>query len=179
MNRMAQLIERIGSLQRSEMRRYALEHNLQMVHLEVLMYLQHCNRYSDTTQAISDFLGQTKGSISQTVTFLERENYIRRVQDENDKRVYHLELLAKSRRLVEDFEVRFYGEFEGLQNLTEKSLEALLAKVQKKNSLKSFGLCSTCRFNTNPTGKKFVCGLTGEALSNEEVKLNCKDHQEV
>lgn len=96
MNRISQLIERIGALQRSEMRRYALEHGLQMVHLEVLSYLQRCNRYSNTTQALSDFLGQTKGSISQTVGFLEGEGYIKRVQDQNDKRVFHLELNARA-----------------------------------------------------------------------------------
>lgn len=176
MNKITQLIDRIGVLQRSEMRRYALEHGLQMVHLEVLTYLQNCNRYSDTTQSLSDFLGQTKGSISQTVGFLETEGYLKRNQDEKDKRVYHLELLPKARRLVQDFDARFYGLFD-TENLTEKSLEEALVKIQKQNGLRSFGICSTCRFNTNPTGKKFVCGLTGEHLSSDDIKLRCREHE--
>ncbi len=176
MGRIASLIERIGSLQRSEMRRYALEHNLQMVHLEVLTYLENCNRYSDTTQALSDFLGQTKGSISQTVNFLESEAYLKRVQDIKDKRIFHLHLLPKSRKLVEGFNQQFWGSFSSV-NLTEKSLEEALLKVQKQNAHRSFGICSTCRFNNNPTGKKFVCGLTLETLSNEDVKLRCREHE--
>ncbi len=170
------LIERISALQRSEMRRYALAHNLQMVHLEVLTYLENCNRYSDTTQALSEYLGQTKGSISQTVNFLENEGYLKRVQDLKDKRIFHLHLLPRSRKLVEGFDEIFWGKFSS-ENITEKSLEDVLAKVQKQNGLKSFGICSTCRFNNNPTGKKFVCGLTLETLSNEDVKLRCREHE--
>lgn len=176
MNKIAHLIERIGALQRSEMRRYASEKGLQMVHLEVLMYLAQCNRYSNTTQALSDFLGQTKGSISQTVGFLENENYLKRIQDQKDKRVFHLEISAKARRIAEEFTERFYGNFSG-EVISEKSLENMLMQIQKQNGLKSFGICDTCRFNTNPTGKKFVCGLTGENLSNEEVKLHCHEHE--
>jgi len=176
MNRFSYLIERIGALQRSEMRRYASELSLQMVHLEVLMYLRHSNRYSNTTQALSDFLGQTKGSISQTVGFLENEGYLKRVQDLQDKRVFHLELLPKSNRIVESFEEKFYGQFP-TDNISEKTLEEALLKIQKQNGLRSFGLCSTCRFNTNPAGRKFVCGLTGETLSSEDIKFMCREHE--
>lgn len=175
MNRIAYLIERIGALQRSEMRRYAAELGLQMVHLEVMMYLQNCNRYSDTTQGLSEFLGQTKGSISQTIGFLEGEGYLRRAQDLSDKRVFHLELLPKSRRIVQKFEEQFYGDF-AAEKISEKSLEEALVKVQKRNGLKSFGLCSTCRFNSNPSGNKFICGLTGQSLSNTEIHLYCREH---
>lgn len=160
------------------MRRYASEYGLQMVHLEVLSYLQHSNRYSDTTQALSEFLGQTKGSISQTVGFLENAGYLKRIQDLTDKRVFHLELPSKSRRIVQAFEERFYGKFPA-EDISEKTLEAILMRIQKQNGLRSFGLCSTCRFNTNPTERKFVCGLTGETLSNDDVKLRCREHEAI
>jgi len=176
MSRVLDLIERIGALQRSEMRRYALEHGLQMVHLEVLIYLRRCNRYSDTTQALSEFLGQTKGSISQTVGFLEQAGYLRKTQDGADKRVFHLELSAKSHRIVQGFEEQFYGKFPQ-DGVSEKSLQDALERIQKQNGLKSFGLCATCRFNLNPNGRKFVCGLTNESLSTEDITLRCREHE--
>lgn len=148
-----------------------------MVHLEVLTYLHNSNRYSDTTQALSEYLGQTKGSISQTVGFLENAGYLKRVQDETDKRVFHLIPLAKGRRLAQDFETHFYGEID-LASLSEKSLEAALYRLQKKNGLKAFGLCANCRHNSNPTGHKFVCGLTGEALSADETRLRCREFED-
>lgn len=178
MDRIAQLLERLGALQRSELRRYAQEQGLQMVHLEVLAYLLSANRYSDTTQALSEYLGQTKGSISQTVSFLEEQEYLKRSQDEKDRRVFHLRPLPKGRRLVQDFDSLFYGNLK-LDKVSEKSIEHSLREIQKKNGLKSFGLCFSCRHNSNPTGQKFVCGLTGENLSLSETRLRCREHEEV
>lgn len=177
MNRITQLLERIGALQRSELRRFAQEKGLQMVHLEVLGYLQNCNRYSDTTQALSEYLGQTKGSISQTLGYLEEEGYLKRTQDQDDKRVFHLSPLASGRKLVQEFESRFFGEID-ISVLSEKSLEEALSRLQKKSGARSFGICSTCRYNTNPTGQQFVCGLTGEKLSVDDTKLRCREHEE-
>lgn len=177
MNRVAQLLERMGALQRSELRRYAQEHGLQMVHMEVLGYLEHANRYSDTTQALSVYLGQTKGSISQTVGFLEGEAYLKRAQDESDKRVFHLTPTAKGRRLVRDFEDRFYGGI-ALENLSERSLEQVLIRLQHRNGRRAFGLCATCRHNSNPAGRKFVCGLTGEGLSADDTQKRCREFED-
>lgn len=176
MKRIDQLLERLGALQRSESRRYAQEHGLQMVHLEVLNYLHRCNRYSDTTQALSEYLGQTKGSISQTLAFLEGEGLLRRTRDEQDRRVFHLALSPKARRLVHEFEERFYGEID-LETLSEKSLTEAISRLQKKNGLKGFGLCAACHHNSNPGGQKFQCGLTGESLTVEDTKLICREFQ--
>jgi DNA-binding MarR family transcriptional regulator len=48
-------------------------HGLQPVQLEVLNYLSSCNRYSDTPMAVTEYLGQTKGTVSQTIKTLEKK----------------------------------------------------------------------------------------------------------
>lgn len=53
---------------------FAAEEGLQLVHVEILQYLSVCNRYSDTTQTISEYLGQTKGSIFQSLGHLEENS---------------------------------------------------------------------------------------------------------
>src|SRR5687768_12799752 len=108
MNYLAQYIERISALHRSVMRRFAQEEELQTVHLEILVYLVQCNHYSDTTQALSDYLGQTKGSISQSLSLVEEQGFIRRQQDEKDKRVFHLLVTPKGRNLVQRFNEFFH-----------------------------------------------------------------------
>ncbi len=148
-----------------------------MVHLEVLAHLRNSNRYSDTIQALSEYLGQTKSSISQTVGFLESEGYLKRTRDEKDKRVFHLTPSPKGRRLVQEFESRFFGDVD-VDTLSVKSLERTLREIQKRNGLRSFGLCFSCRHNLNPSGQKFVCGLTGESLSANDTKLRCREHEE-
>ena len=168
------LIERLSALHRNLMRRFAAEEGLQFVHIEILHYLSLCNHYSDTTQAISDYLGQTKGSISQSVGHLETNNFIKRFQDKKDKRVFHLSLTAKgflvSERLNEGI---------NLQNSVKQdsSLQSVLNAFQKKNGMKSFGICSTCKHNQSPGGDTFICGLTNEKLSNEDITKICREHE--
>ncbi len=173
-NAVSQWVERLSALHRSLMRKFATEEGLQFVHVEILQYLSICNRYSDTTQAISDYLGQTKGSISQSLGLLEEKGLIKRVQDKIDKRVFHLSLLSKgasvTKRLLESIHL------DGSDKL-EPQLINVLTSIQKKNGLKGFGTCLSCRFNQSPGKNSFVCGLTKEKLSVDEVKKICKEHE--
>ena len=68
-----QLLERLAGLLRSESRKLLSEYGLQPVQFEALHYLSNCNRYSDTPMAVTEYLGQTKGSVSQTLKVLEKK----------------------------------------------------------------------------------------------------------
>jgi DNA-binding MarR family transcriptional regulator len=169
----SQWLERLSALHRNLMRRFAAEEGLQLVHVEILQYLSVCNRYSDTTQTISEYLGQSKGSISQSLGHLEENDFIKRTQDQIDRRVYHLALIAKgklvARRILDSINL------EGAEKL-EPALKTMLASVQKKNGLRGFGTCISCKFNLNSGKNSFVCGLTKEKLSMDDVKKICKEH---
>lgn len=63
-------IERISSLRSSLVRKAATAAGLQFIHAEILEYLGRCNRYSNTAQALTEYLGLTKGSVSQSLKLL-------------------------------------------------------------------------------------------------------------
>ena len=86
------LIERIGNLLRTELRKSGHDLGLQPVHLEALHFLSICNRYSDTPMAVTDYLGATKGTVSQTLKVLETKGYLTKVVDVKDRRVQHLKV---------------------------------------------------------------------------------------
>ncbi len=173
-NAVSQWLERLSALHRNLIRKFATEEGLQFVHVEILQYLSVCNRYSDTTQAISDYLGQTKGSISQSLRILEEKKFVKRLQDTADRRVFHLSLLPKgiavTSRMLESIQL------DGADKL-EPQLKDLLSSIQKKNELKGFGTCLSCRFNQSPGKNQFVCGITKEKLSLEDVKKICREHE--
>ena len=89
-----ELVERLGNLMRSEMRKAGSDETLQPVHLQALIYLTKANRYSNTPQALADYLGLTKGTVSQTLLVLDRRGLIERYQDDVDRRVVRLRLSA-------------------------------------------------------------------------------------
>ncbi len=170
----SQWLERLSALHRNLMRRFAAEEGLQLVHVEILQYLSVCNRYSDTTQTISEYLGQTKGSISQSLGHLEENGFIKRTQDKVDKRIFHLALTVKgnsvAQRMLESINL------DGADRL-EPALKTMLTSIQKKNGLRGFGTCNSCKFNQNPGKNSFICGLTNEKLSSDDVKKICREHE--
>ncbi len=157
------------------MRKFALKRGLQLIHIEILEYLSMCNRYSDTTQTLSLYLGQTKGSISQSLKFLEEENFVKKTQDKTDKRVFHLSLMAKGSAAIVDFHSAFSFKGQGAEH--ENLFKFHLFELQKKHGLKSFGVCATCKFNQSLSKDKFQCGLTEESLSFEDLQKICREHE--
>src|SRR5436305_9438981 len=85
-----ELVERLGNLMRSELRKSGSDEALQPVHVQALVYLSKANRYSNTPQALADYLGLTKGTVSQTLLLLDRRGLIERFEDDIDRRVVRL-----------------------------------------------------------------------------------------
>ena len=54
-----ELVERLGNLMRAELRKSGADEQLQPVQVQALIYLSKANRYSNTPQALTDFLGLT------------------------------------------------------------------------------------------------------------------------
>jgi len=70
------LSERLGTLTRARLRQSGLAHGLQAIHLQVLMYLAQANRLSNTPQGTTEYLGLTKGTVSQSILVLARKRLI-------------------------------------------------------------------------------------------------------
>lgn len=176
MNKTFNELERLCALQRHLQRKAATEEGLQTIHLEIIQYLALCNRYSNTTQALADYLGVTKSSISQSLGVLENKKFVKRVQDNKDLRVFHLHLTAKGRLLTRRIEDSLSLDLPPLA-LVQTALAGLLRTLQTKNSMKSFGLCLSCRFHQPRDEHSFQCGLTGEVLNQEESQMLCREHE--
>lgn len=169
------LIERIAILRKIELRRAAACEKLQLVHAEILDYLALCNRYSDTTLAVSDYLGQTKGTVSQSLKLLEKKGLIARETDKNDRRITRLSLTPAGKKIVSRLHKKLPVTKTENPVLTEL-LRNLLFSWQKDRNHSSFGLCHTCTHNIKLGGGQFQCGLTGESLKKAETEKICREH---
>jgi len=176
------LIECMAALIRSEERKRCTELKLQLVHFQVLEYLSFCNKYSDTPAAIANYLGMTRGTVSQTLIFLEKRTFIKKNQDSSDKRVFHIQLLSKGLTILNKAKptelflraARILQENSLIIDSEDIFIEALTA-LQKANDLHSFGVCKTCKnFTRKPKG--FFCELTQEKLSKKDSEKICQEH---
>ncbi|MEZ5492078.1 MAG: MarR family transcriptional regulator [Gammaproteobacteria bacterium] len=169
-------LERLTSLYRSQIRHAANNEGIQPVHVEILQYLSISNRYSNTAQALSEYLGQTKGSISQSLKLLEKEGFIERRPCTEDKRVTRLYLTPKAKASIKRISNLLMPNLGEAKEVSD-AVKSLLMEWQHKNNHQGFGQCQSCRYNRSLGNGKFQCGLTGEPLSKIEVKQLCREHE--
>lgn len=178
-----QLLERLGSLLQSESRARLNEYGLQPVQFEALHYLSQCNRYSNTPKAVAEYLGLTKGTVSQSIKVLENKGLLVKQADHKDKRITRLQVTEAGQELVTLLTpsplLKTYcqqaqaGEPEAIiENLT-----SLLRQVQAQHQHKTFGQCHSCRHNQKLGAGQYFCQLTQEPLAAAEVELICCEHE--
>ncbi|AEF98738.1 regulatory protein MarR [Methylomonas methanica MC09] len=175
------LIERISSLLRSEERKKYAAIGLQPVHGQVLEYLARCNKYSNTHASVAEYLGLTKGTVSQSIQILERKRYLQKTIDVLDGRVVHLSLTDAGITLIDELKPLdmfkqaehkvSHQEFDSIEN----ALQTTLGLLQKINQSKSFGMCRTCE-HFRVVEHHYQCGLTDEDLERDDTDKICRDH---
>jgi DNA-binding MarR family transcriptional regulator len=175
------LIERISTLLRSEQRKKYTAIGLQPVHAQVLDFLSKCNRHSDTPAAVTEYLGLTKGTVSQSLQVLERKGYIAKTSDAEDGRVVHLSLLESGIKLVD--EIRPLDVFSraeqsvARQNFSSlgEALHMTLTALQTANHSRSFGLCHSCT-HFSEVDNHYHCQLTDLPLTQSDAIKICREH---
>ena len=176
-------VERLSEVLRIDSRQAGAVYGLQPVQLQVLHYLSICNRYSDTPMAVTEYLGQTKGTVSQTLKVLENKGLLSKYVDKIDKRVSHLKISARGKRvLTQLIPTSMFVNASGALSEQEQSeitasLKKLLAALIQTNKLKTFGVCNSCRFNKILEGNAYFCDYVQEALSSNDVQLICREHK--
>lgn len=181
-NDIYELIECMTALIRSEERKRCTELGLQPVHFQVLNYLARANKYSNTPAAVANYLGMTRGTVSQSLIILEKKGYIAKKPDSSDRRVVHLQLLPEGLQVLQ--QARPNDWFDSATSILDAGgpapadanvFQQALTALQKANKSQSFGVCKTCRnFTTRDEG--YYCMLTKQALSHDDSEQICQEH---
>jgi len=162
-----ELVERLGNLMRTELRRTGADESLQPVHLQSLIYLSKANRYSNTPQALAEYLGLTKGTVSQTLLLL-------------DRRVVRLRLSPAGERLLDDSQPALAWQ-NATRNISPNrirnavsALREALTTLQEDNEGAPFGVCHNCSWCQKLSQRIYRCGRMGDRLSGPETRRICR-----
>ncbi|MEM9637687.1 MAG: MarR family transcriptional regulator [Pseudomonadota bacterium] len=145
----------------------------------VLDYLGRANRFSRSPSQVAEYLGTTRGTISQTLKSLGQKGYVSEQRSTTDKRAIRFDLTEKGRsecradRLLSDALAHTSPDLK--QALTD-GLSDLLTRLVGQNNGKPFGVCKTCRHFSKRPGGGF-CNLLSEVLSADETSKIC--HEQV
>ncbi len=175
------LIERISTLLRAEQRKKYSALGLQPVHVQTLDYLANCNRFSDTPAAVTDYMGLTKGTVSQTLQVLERKGYLEKIQDLIDKRIVHLKISPWGQQLLKSitpFDVFIKAE-QAIANKQFDSISAALYQalvaLQNANDTNSFGHCKNC-ITFSEQDDHYYCLLMQQPLEQADLEKICREY---
>ena len=177
-----ELVERLGNLMLAESRRVGSEEQLQPVHVEALVYLSKANRYSNTPQALAEYVGITKGTVSQSLLLLYRKGLVARYVDEVDKRVVRLKLSAVGKRLVKEAQLAPVWQTAAANvspariKTTVLVLLETLRNLQAIHSERPFGVCNTCIHLQRESTRIYNCGLSNDRLAVPETRQICRLH---
>ncbi len=174
------LLDRIGRM----MRGLQFVEGLNAAQWESLRYVARANRYSRNPTALADFLGTSKGTVSQTLIALEGKGYLRRVRGAPDRRTVRLELepagksLLAHDPLIDVERVVATALSPSAQTTLGGGLDCLLRNLHQSCGGSDFGVCEECYlFCANGAddgaGGPHRCGLTGEAISDSESRQIC------
>jgi DNA-binding MarR family transcriptional regulator len=163
------------------------EDGLNPAQREALRFLARANRFSNSPGALTQYLGATKGTISQTVIALERKGFIAKSLRAGGRKTISLTLTEKGHAaLAQDPWAELARATEGLGGKTRRrlgrGLTELLEGELRRSGLASFGVCSTCRYfrergRSEDAGGPHLCMLFEEALTADDAGRICREHQ--
>lgn len=164
---------------RAEARRVGTEEQLAPVHVEALVYLASANRYSNTPQALVNYMGLTKGTVSQSLLLLDRRGLIERYQDDLDRRVVRLRLSATGEQFLNESQPLAAWQ-QATRNISPNrirnavsALRESLLTLQSDNRSPPFGSCAGCRHFERLSARAYRCGLMGDRLTGPETRKIC------
>ena len=160
---------------------------LNPVQWEVLRYLSRANRYSCVPTALANYLGITKGTVSQTLIALEQKGLISRSRNEQDKRSIRIALTKGGEKFIKKdplFQMQQAGAAlsSSACDSAAETIDRLLGSMNLALGRSAFGVCGDCLHLDPPCGKNgnescVQCGLTGENLNDGELAQICVDFQ--
>ena len=169
------LINRLARLDASE----TWEDDLNPAQIGAIDYLARANRFSRAPSQVAEYLGTTRGTMSQTLKSLLRKGYLTERGSEVDRRSISYNLTHAGFALACRHDA-MVGAIDALPAMDRESLgkglSALLAARLSANNGRAFGICRTCAHH-RLTGDGAHCALLSVPLTPEETTQIC--HEQV
>ncbi|MFN3214791.1 MAG: MarR family winged helix-turn-helix transcriptional regulator [Henriciella sp.] len=169
-----QLISRLARLDADAGRGQGLNPAQRMA----LEYLARANRFSRQPSHVAEYMGSTRGTISQTLKTLREKRLISELRSETDRRSLSYDLTPKGRKVLTNSSAlsRAFTDLSAKElGQLERSLQVVLNTSLRSNGFKPFGVCKTCQ-HFDPRGDGGFCKLLRLPLAPAETEQVCVEN---
>lgn len=150
---------------------------------EALRYIAQANKLSRSPTALAEYLGATKGTVSQTLIALESKGLITRCKKSCDRRQVELCLTEAGEAMLakdpmQTLERAATEMADDLGPQLVKGLTRLLHDLQTHHKIMEFGVCQDCSlFCLQDDGETGVCGNNGQTIDAQEKTKICVNYK--
>ncbi len=177
--RLREQIERLSRL----IRQQGFHDGLNPAQWEALRFIARANRFSNSPGSLAQYLGATKGTVSQTILSLEKKGLVEKKTSPADARIILLALSPKGAAiLAQDPLLGLGAEIDALGSKTAKRFakaidEILIGQIRRLKQ-SEFGSCTTCRHWRDRSGEDVnsYCMLLNVPLEKQELAKLCQHH---
>lgn len=175
----ASLVDRLTRLAHS----LQFSQGLNPAQWNALRFLARANKYSTSPGVLADYLGTTKGTVSQTLIALESKGLIQRIRCDEDRRKVRLGLTQAGESVLEQDPLKEVQRAStGIPALDREALVTAMTTLVNglctQEEGPRFGICGTCCHLdcSNASDGPKRCGLTKDPLDNCELAQICVDY---
>ncbi|MDJ0625965.1 MAG: MarR family winged helix-turn-helix transcriptional regulator [Candidatus Caenarcaniphilales bacterium] len=174
--------ERINTAMRFSLQKSGNLRNVSPLQAQILFYLL-TNKQTSTSK-IAEHLCVSKPTISDAVASIMKKKLIKKM-DSNDGRSYKVALTNKGIeevKILSSFETSFLESINKLsdqqKHSTWEALLRLLKSMQEQGLIPMNKMCFTCNhFAQDTFGEKYYCNLMNSKLEDQNLRLNCEEHE--
>ncbi|APG49066.1 MarR family transcriptional regulator [Phaeobacter porticola] len=153
--------------------------NLNPAQSAALDYLARANRFSRAPSHVAEFLGTTRGTMSQTLKALARKGYIREDRRSGDQRAIFYTLTETGKSITQtpsEIGTVLAALDQSQASTLETALDATLRKALHVRAGRAFGQCKTCIFHSARPDHGY-CALLDLPLQPGDSHLICVEHK--
>lgn len=153
--------------------------NLNPTQIAALGYLGRSNRFSRSPSHVAEYLGTTRGTMSQTLKSLEGKGFVAEQRAKNDKRAITYQLTKTGLAAVQSEPAMVTVLNDIATEQVEKLgtvLEQVLSMLVDLRGGRSFGVCHTCRYHEKRKPGSF-CLLLKVSLTQQETGQICHEQR--
>lgn len=173
--RISDLLDRISRLNQSQ----SWDDGLNPAQLAALRYLVAANQFSRAPSHVADYLGATRGTVSQSLKTLDGKGLITQIRSSSDKRRARYDVTPQGHALLGS-PTQTDSAIEQLDENERAHLAKLLSNVLhmtlRARGGKSFGICKNCKHH-GMKAKRPYCRLLDVELADHEIDQICHEHE--
>jgi DNA-binding MarR family transcriptional regulator len=153
---------------------------------DALRYLARANRFSNSPIALTHYLGATKGTISQTLSALEKKLMISKSPRAGDSRSVVLMVTELGHKIMGDdplqhLETAIAALSDKTRRRFARGVAVLLEGERQRQKQPAFGSCPSCRFfrekGAASSEAPHFCMAFDAALSVDDTQLICVEFE--